>query len=279
MKNSGINKDERVIQAFGEEWNRFDQFHLSDIDRKKMFDDFFLVFPWDKISSSSVGADFGCGSGRWALMVAPRVGHLHLIDASNMALDVARRNLHEAGNVSFHLASIDAVPLDDGSLDFAYSLGVLHHVPETREAVKSVARKLKCGAPLLIYLYYAFDNRPWWFRMLWRLSDAGRRFISRAPVWLKHGLCEVIALLVYWPIARSGKLLDKLGILPKSWPLSWYRDRSLYVMRTDALDRFGTRLEKRFSRHEIESMLAEAGISRIRFSDRPPFWCAVGIKT
>ncbi len=244
-----------------------------------MFDDFFSVFPWDKISSSSVGADFGCGSGRWALMVAPRVGHLHLIDASNMALDVARCNLHEAGNVSFHLASIDAVPLDDGSLDFAYSLGVLHHVPETREAVKSVARKLKCGAPLLIYLYYAFDNRPWWFRMLWRLSDAGRRLISRMPAWLKQGICEVIALLIYWPIARSGKLLDKFGILPKSWPLLWYRDRSLYVMRTDALDRFGTRLEKRFSRREIELMLAEAGLSRVRFSDRPPFWCAVGIKT
>jgi len=211
-------------------------------------------------------------------MVAPRVGHLHLIDASGAALDVARRNLHEAGNVTFHQASIDAVPLDDGSLDFAYSLGVLHHVPATHEAIKSVVRKLKRGAPLLVYIYYAFDNRPWWFRMLWRLSDACRRVISRTPVWLRYVICEAIALSVYWPIARTGKLLDRLGILPKSWPLLWYRDRSLYVMRTDALDRFGTRLEQRFSRREIESMLKEAGLFQIRFSDRPPFWCAVGIK-
>lgn len=278
MKNSGTNRDERVIRAFGEEWSRFDQSDLSEIDRKKMFDDFFAVFSWDRISKSSVGADFGCGSGRWAAMVAPRVGHLHLIDASGAALDVARRNLHEAGNVTFHHASIDAAPLKDGSLDFAYSLGVLHHVPATHEAVKSVARKLKPGAPLLVYIYYSFDNRPWWFRMLWRLSNAGRQIISRAPIRLKHVICEVIALSVYWPVARAGKWLDKLGILPASWPLLWYRDRSLYVMRTDALDRFGTRLEQRFSRREIESMLVDAGFSRIRFSDRPPFWCAVGIK-
>lgn len=279
MRNSGTNRDDRVIQAFGEEWSRFDQSDLSELDQKKMFDDFFAIFSWDRISKVSVGADFGCGSGRWAAMVAPRVGHLHLIDASGAALAVAQRNLHGMNNVTFHQADVDAVPVKDGSLDFAYSLGVLHHVPDTREAVKSVARKLKRGAPLLVYLYYAFDNRPWWFRALWRLSDAGRRLVSRAPAWLKHVICDVIALTVYWPVARLGKLLDSLGMLPKSWPLMWYRDRSFYVMRTDALDRFGTRLEHRFTREEIESMLKDAGISRIRFSDNPPYWCAVGIKT
>ena len=49
-------------------------------------------------------------------------------------------------------------------------------------------------------------------------------------------------------------------------------------MRTDALDRFGTRLEKRFRRQEIITMLQSAGFKDIRFSDTQPFWCAVGIK-
>jgi hypothetical protein len=50
-------------------------------------------------------------------------------------------------------------------------------------------------------------------------------------------------------------------------------------MRTDAYDRFCTRLEKRFTRAQINAMLTQAGFEQIRFSDTPPFWCAVGIKS
>jgi hypothetical protein len=49
-------------------------------------------------------------------------------------------------------------------------------------------------------------------------------------------------------------------------------------MRTDAYDRFCTRLEKRFTRSEIEAMLTRAGFADIRFSNSEPFWCAVGLK-
>ena len=47
-------------------------------------------------------------------------------------------------------------------------------------------------------------------------------------------------------------------------------------MRTDALDRFGTRLEHRFSKAEVESMMTAAGLGDVRFSDRVPFWVACG---
>ena len=49
-------------------------------------------------------------------------------------------------------------------------------------------------------------------------------------------------------------------------------------MRTDALDRFGTRLEQRFTRAEIEAMMRAAGLERIAFSDQAPFWCALGYR-
>ena len=49
-------------------------------------------------------------------------------------------------------------------------------------------------------------------------------------------------------------------------------------MRTNALDRFGTRLEQRFTRHEIAAMMENAGLRDLRFSEAPPFWCAVGIE-
>ena len=276
VKHSNI--DMNVVKDFGSEWSRFDQSGLSASDHLEVFDDYFHIFPWNGLPTDSIGADVGCGSGRWASLVAPRVGHLRLVDPSGDALNVARRNLSNAGNVSFHQASVDGLPFEEGSLDFAYSLGVLHHVPDTAEAIHSIAHVLKPGAPFLIYLYYAFDQRPRWFRAVWRASDMLRRFVARMPVRLKNLVCEGIALLVYLPLARGALLLERFGVLPDSWPLAYYRNREYYVMRTDTLDRFGTRLEQRFSRQEIKTMLQSAGFTDIRFSDMQPFWCAVGIK-
>lgn len=272
------NIDDQVVKDFGSEWSRFDQSKLSESDHQGMFESYFHIFPWHVLSSNSVGADIGCGSGRWAALVAPKVGHLHLLDPSDDALLVAKQNLSKSGNATFHKSSVDNLPFNESSLDFAYALGVLHHVPDTGAAIKSIAQALKPGAPFLVYLYYAFDQRPWWFRALWRISDMIRRVISVLPGGAKNICCDAIALTVYLPLARGAWLLDRLGILPSSWPLSYYRDRNFYVLRTDALDRFGTRLEQRFSLAEIRKMLGAAGFERVQFSNAQPFWCAVGFK-
>ena len=272
------NMDLNVVRDFGSEWTRFDQSGLSAAEKSEIFEGYFHIFPWDSLPPEPSGADIGCGSGRWASLVAPRVGHLRLVDPSGDALLVAQQNLSNSANVSFHQASVDDLPFEEESLDFAYSLGVLHHVPDTKGAIHSIAHVLKPGAPFLVYLYYAFEQRPWWFRAVWRASDMLRKFVSRMPVRLKNLVCEGIALLVYLPLARVALLLARFGILPNSWPLAYYRNRAYYVMRTDALDRLGTRLEQRFSRQQIETMLHSAGFMDVRFSDTPPFWCAVGMK-
>ncbi len=269
------NLDERTVAGFGREWSSFDHQGLSAAERGKIFQDYFGVFPWETLPPGAQGVDVGCGSGRWAIEVAPRVGQLHLVDASAEALAVARRNLADAPNCQFHHVSVSELPFADGSLDFAYSLGVLHHVPDTAAAIASVAAKLKPGAPFLVYLYYAFDNRPAWFRALWRLSDLLRRGISRLPYRMRWAVSQVIAAVIYLPLARTAALFERLGRDADDWPLSYYRDKPFYVMRTDALDRFGTRLEQRFKRAQIERMLVSAGMVDVRFSECTPHWTAV----
>jgi SAM-dependent methyltransferase len=278
---SAANVDVATVRGFGREWQTFTQESgaLSDQERAAIFRCYFDLFPWHLVGSESIGADIGCGSGRWAQLVAPRVGRLLACDASGAALAVARRNLADQSNVEFHLAPIDRLPVADGALDFAYCLGVLHHVPEPERALGAIARKLKPDAPLLIYLYYAFDNRPRWYRALWRATNGARLAIARLPYRGQLALTTLIALLLYWPLARSAALLDRFGLLPSGWPLAWYRDKSLYVMRTDAFDRFCTRLEHRFTRVEIADMLRRAGFEQIAFSPHEPFWCAVAVKS
>ena len=48
-------------------------------------------------------------------------------------------------------------------------------------------------------------------------------------------------------------------------------------MRTDALDRFGTRLERRFTKAEMGQIRECCGLDNIRFSETS-FWAAVGFK-
>lgn len=272
------NEDIKVVEGFGDEWSRFDQSQLNEHDHQKIFNDYFSIFPWDKLPANSVGFDLGCGSGRWAKLVAPKVGSLHCVDASEAALNVARQNLKHATNCHFHLASVESIPLADESADFGYSLGVLHHIPDTGAGIAACTSKLKPGAPFLVYLYYAFDNKPWWYRLIWRFSEIGRALISRLPLPARYLVSQIVALLVYLPLARLSLMLQALGLNVDSVPLSYYREKSFYVMRTDALDRFGTRLEKRFSRVEILEMLRAAGLDDISFSESTPYWCAVGYK-
>ncbi len=272
------NVDKHTVEGFGDEWSRFDQVGVSDEDHRITFDSYFSVFPWDRIGENAVGFDIGCGTGRWAALASQRVKTLHCVDASERALAVARRHCASRPNIVFHHASVGDLPFEDESMDFGYSLGVLHHVPDTRAAIASCARKLKPGAPLLLYLYYAFDNRPSWFRAVWMASDVGRRVISRMPHPLRYATSQLIAASVYWPLARSARLLDAVGVPVDNVPLSAYRDMSFYNMRTDALDRFGTRLEQRFTRDQIREMMTSAGLEDVRFSDGLPFWCAVGTK-
>lgn len=273
------NIDPSTVADFGREWAAFDQTALDPKEHKALFDQYFSTFPFDRLPANCEGFDLGCGSGRWAELVAPRVRKLHCIDPAEEALSVCKRRLAGYPNVEFHLASADTIPLADGSQDFGYSLGVLHHIPDTARAMEDAVRKLKPGAPFLVYLYYDFENRPAWFRGVWRASDGLRRIVSKLPFPAKKAVTDLAAAVVYWPLSRIAGALERRGRNVTSIPLSAYRGRSFYSLRTDALDRIGTRLEQRFSSADIRGMMENAGLERIEFSPNEPYWTACGRRT
>jgi SAM-dependent methyltransferase len=265
------NVDAATVEGFGKEWGKFTQVELSAAERDKLLAKYFAIVDWAKRPERVL--DMGCGSGRWDVPLAPLVGQIVAVDASREALEVARSNV-QAANVTFVECTPDTLPFADGYFDLIFSLGVLHHLPSTEGAIRSLAAKIAPGGQLLIYLYYAFDNRPGWFRMLWRISDFIRRGISNLPFALRYAASQLMAIFVYWPLARVAKYFP----VPESWPLKFYADCSFYVMRTDALDRFGTKLEKRFTKKEITEMLEAAKLENIRFSEEEPYWVCVAKK-
>jgi SAM-dependent methyltransferase len=275
-----LNSDKKTIEGFGDEWERFDQSRLGNDEHQMLFNKYFSIFPWHKLSENSTGFDMGCGSGRWAKLLAKKVGVLHCFDPST-ALEVARRNLRDTPNCVFHAKGVGDNLLPEGTQDFGVSLGVLHHVPNTAAGIKACVNILKPKAPFLIYLYYALDNRGLWFRILWKMSNLVRRGVSKLPHSVKYVASQLIALLIYFPMARLANIAEHCGASKATidtFPLSTYRNLSFYTMRTDALDRFGTRLEHRFSKQQIKEMMEAAGLEKVVFSDSEPFWCAVGYR-
>ncbi len=71
------NIDHARANSYGDEWARFDQAALNDEGALEIFDDYFALFPWSLLPDNASGFDMGCGSGRWARLMAPRVGRLH----------------------------------------------------------------------------------------------------------------------------------------------------------------------------------------------------------
>ena len=272
---AGGSIDKATVEGFGYEWTKFDQSQADPAELEELFSRYFAVFPWDALPPDPVGVDVGCGSGRWAVLAERRSRTVIGIDASPDALKVAAEHSPKCPLV---LASAGALPIARESVDFGYSLGVLHHIPDPLAGLTDAVTALRPGAPFLVYLYYAFDNRPAWFRRVWQASDLIRRGISRSPLRVRYALSQVIALTVYLPLARGAAFLERRGMNVEFVPLVSYKDRSFYAMRTDALDRFGTRLEKRFTMEQVVQLLERAGLERVRVSDGPPYWCAVGFK-
>ena len=276
MKNNKSNIIiKKVVKDFGNEWKRFDQSTLKKSELRNMFDQYFNIFPLTELNKSLVGFDLGCGSGRWAKFIAPKVKKLNCIDPSFDAINVAKKNLANLKNVTYINSEVNSKILVNNSQDFGYCLGVLHHIPDTLNGIKICSKLLKKNAPFLIYLYYKFDNRNFLFKSLWKISDFLRLLICLLPFSIKRLFTDLLALLVYYPLARLSYVIDKFRISTSSIPLSFYKNKSFYTMRTDSLDRFGTKLEKRFTRSEIENFLSLSGFKDSKFSEKAPFWVAI----
>jgi hypothetical protein len=130
---------------------------------------------------------------------------------------------------------------------------------------------------------YKFIRSLWssflfFFLGIWKASDLIRRIISILPKTPKNLACDLIAIIIYFPLSRFSLLLEKLGIDVSNIPLSDYRKKPFYVSRNDALDRFGTRLEQRYSKLQVTEFLKNAGFENITISVSTPYWCYLAYK-
>ena len=274
----GKNIDPKTVSSFGDEWKAFHGFDEKDL---KLTGDMYFDIVSDKMLNDQYSViDIGCGSGRFIRYLEGRYKNMTGLDPSK-AIFAADNLVGKNDKVELVMASTDNIPFPDNSFDFGYSLGVLHHIPDTRKALNDCVKKIKPGGHFLIYLYYKLENRPFYFKAFYWLSNLIRLGVSKLPATLKRLVCNFLAVLFYMPFVLLCRLLRFIGVgekIRKHIPLQAYERQSFYIIRNDSLDRFGTPLEQRFSRKQIQAMMEEAGLKNIIFSEKIPFWHAVGQK-
>ena len=94
--------------------------------------------------------DLGCGTGQIASVLAPFVARVIAVDGSAAMLQAAKKRLQGFANVELRRGDLEALPIDDGILDAATLMLVLHHVPEPERALAEVARVVRPGGRAIV---------------------------------------------------------------------------------------------------------------------------------
>lgn len=255
---------EDIQFTFGEEWQRFPRILP---DHEEEFAQYFDLVDVKRLEGARV-CDLGCGTGRWSYFLAPNCRELVLVDFSE-AIFVARRNLSHVRNTLFFMADLKALPFRNDFADFLCSLGVLHHLPTP--ALEEVRALAKYAPRLLIYVYYALDNRPAYFRLLLSLVTKLRLKTAtlKSPAF-RSTFSWFGVIGMYLPLLVLGSALRPLRLSHLVPLYEAYRGKGFERIRQDVYDRFFTRIEQRHTRRQILEL--EDTFSRVIISEKLPYW-------
>ncbi len=132
--------------------------------------------------------DAGVGAGRFAEIASRWGAEVVGVDLS-FAVDAARDTLRGRDNVHIVQADIFHLPFRRETFDAAYSMGVLHHTPDTKEAFRSVASLVKTGGEFAVFIYGYGPHHYF--------SDIWRRLTTRIPYKLVYSLSFLSIPLYY----------------------------------------------------------------------------------
>ncbi len=198
-----IDEEKAAIAAgFGWEWKQFTQ-HDEKYGEQLLG---WLNPVRPEFFKDKVVLDGGCGKGRHLKLAADwgvrDVIGIDLSDAVETAFDATR----ELPNVHVVQADICRLPLAR-VFDYAFSVGVLDHLPDSVEGFRSLASKVKPGGHVSAWVYGAENN--WWITGL--INPLRIHFTSRLkPGTLFHvSKLPTIPLflatkLIYGPLSRIG---------------------------------------------------------------------------
>jgi ArsR family transcriptional regulator len=153
---AATNDARRLEATLAERRTRSQEFFASsagqwDRVREELFGDRFHLAALAALAGQdAVVGDLGCGTGQVTAVLAPFVSRVIAVDASPDMLQAAKKRLHGIRGVELRRGELEALPIEDGVLDLATMMLVVHHLPEPQRALAEAARALAPGGRVLI---------------------------------------------------------------------------------------------------------------------------------
>jgi SAM-dependent methyltransferase len=221
----------------------------------------------------------GCGKGRHSYYAILNGARLVAVDFSR-AVDVAKNNCAQlAGDRLFVQADLMSLPFREQVFDLAYSLGVLHHLPDPEAGYRKLVARVRNGGRVLIYLYHALEGEPV-KQMLLGAVTLARRVTTRLPHRVLLPLTTALGYGLYAGVVLPYRALARFPRtrpFAESLPLKSYAAYPVRVIINDQFDRFSAPIEHRYKRDEVAAWLSGAGLTAPSILGGAG-WRAVGVK-
>jgi len=243
-------------ENFGFEWNLHNKTQLDNAASRDSEESFAQKtgFTPDELRGKLV-LDVGCGMGRYSDVVSRWGATVVGVDLTS-AVDAAQGNIGSRANVNLAQADIFNLPFADKTFDYIFSLGVLHHTPDTKAAFDKLPRLLKPGGKLAIWVY-STTMRSW----CWT-SDIYRHLTSRLPKRVLYALCHVA---IPWYYLRR---LPLVGHYTSTLlPISYHPDREWRVL--DTFDWYSPAYQWKHTDEELRDWFGGQGLADLRTLEVP----------
>ncbi|MCK5247821.1 methyltransferase domain-containing protein [Candidatus Bipolaricaulota bacterium] len=267
-----ISSADQTVADFGEQWSRYTD-NKGWYGSPELLRD--ILHPLLDVNSlrGRTVADIGSGTGRIVgMLLNAGVKQVYAVEPSKRAFSVLLSNIQameRPGDVTAVNAPGDQFAPKE-QVEYAFSIGVIHHIPDPLPLVKNTFSALKPGGRFFVWLYGHEGNESYL-----RVIEPVRRITSRLP----HVLLRCLVELSYWGLVCY-RAIDKVVTLP----LHTYMENVLWSLspakrRLMIYDQLNPSFSRYYRKDEAISLLEEAGFRDVQAHHRHGYsWSVVGRK-
>lgn len=244
--------NEEYVSSFGDEWHLFKKVKNSKPHMSKDEMNKYLSLNKEDIENKTI-LEIGCGAGPYLDISAREYNAKHIIGVDlSRAVDSAYENVGDLENVTIIQANLFSLPFKNSTFDLVYSLGVLHHTPNTKEAFNSITPFVKEGGEVSIWLYGKY-----WERKIRNQNWIRRNLTSKLSSKQLYVFSKIASYLYYLyltPILGDG-LRERLPIA---------MDKDIEVRQLNTFDMYSPTYINYHYLDEVYEWFEENGFEKIK---------------
>jgi len=261
-------RKDQTIKDFGEQWLHYTDSH-GFYGSMELFSD--IIYPFLKpgdIKNCKV-AEIGSGTGRIVnMLIEAGAKHVVAVEPSD-SFEVLCHNLHQPEKLTCFKITGDHLPAY-GDLDYIFSIGVLHHIPDPKPVVEAAFRALRPGGRFLVWLYGKEGNG------LYLVLISPMRILTKH---LPHFILSFLAEIMYWPLVLYIKFCHILPLPLKGYMLSVLEKMSPEKRKLIIYDQLNPSYAKYYTRQEAEKLLIDGKFKNVQTHHRHGYsWTVIGTK-